>query len=500
MDNPSDLRQQRLQKLSEWENLGFGYAEKFDRSHSSKSARELVADKTADDTHPVLGAPKNVTQVCGRIVNFREIGKLSFLRIRDTEGDLQICLQKDILGEKYKTFTKLLDLGDFCGFGGEMFITKHGEPTLLAVEVTPLAKAIRPMPEKFHGVVDDETRYRQRYLELSTDEHAMKRFRVRSGVVKGIRNFFEERGFMEVETRILQPQAGGAMAKVFETHHNALDHDFVLRISLELELKMLVGGGIERVFEIGKCFRNEGIDPSHLQEFTLLEWYAAYANLEQNMAWTEDMLRKIIQETVGTTQLKVWNHDGEQVSVDFGQEWKRVRFPDLIQEFAGFDMTTATREEIITHAQKYGLSAAECAKTSTGNLLDHIYKKTARPTLIQPTFVMDYPSDVKPLARPKGDGTADCYQLLIAGWEVVNAYGELVDPRVQRKLLEEQAAAKKAGDEEAMDVDEDFLTAMEHGFPPMTGTGIGIDRLVALLTEQDNLKETIFFPLLRPRK
>jgi lysyl-tRNA synthetase class 2 len=304
-----------------------------------------------------------------------------------------------------------------------------------------------------------------------------------------------------VETRTLQTQAGGAMAKVFTTHHNALDHEFVLRISLELEHKMLLAGRFERVFEIGKCIRNEGIDPSHLQEFTLLEWYAAYADITDNMNWTQEMIQEIVPKVLGGSKCTVLDKNEKQVEIDWGGTWKRVKFGDLLKQYAKIDMEKITIEELRTYAVKNcELGGNEARKMGRGNLLDHIYKKTARPQLIQPTFVTDWPTDLKPLARPNEDGTSDVYQLLVAGWEIVNSYGELIDPRIQRKLLETQAAAKSAGDEEAMEVDEEFLTAMEQGFPPMTGFGMGIDRFIALITGQPNLRDVVLFPLMRPEE
>ncbi len=493
---------ERVKKIKDWEELGFaGYAKKFDRTHNSAQAKEFCAQNKAElrDAKTIMEDPQKVAKMCGRITNFRSMGKLAFLRIIDPEGDFQICLTKNVLGDLFKKAEKIFDLGDFAGFEGEFFLTNHGEPTLLVQNFTPLAKTLRPLPEKWAGLSDREACYRERNLDLVSNRETFERFKLRSAIIREIRDFFHQKDFMEIETRILQPQAGGAMAKVFETHHNALDHDFVLRISLELDLKMAVGGGLERVFEIGKNFRNEGIDPSHLQEFTMIEWYAAYQDLNTNMDWTEEMIRTILQNTLQKTTVEIVRENGEKITVDFAQKIPRKKFADLLQEYAGVDMFKISRAELETLVvKKYGMSGAEAAKTSRGNLLDHIYKQTARPNLLQPVFVTDYPSELKPLARPNGDGTAECAQLLVAGWEITNAYGELVDPRIQRKLLEDQAAAKAQGDEETMDIDEVFLSAMEHGFPPMTGFGMGIDRFVALITQQPNLKDVVLFPLMRP--
>ena len=492
-----NLIQVRKDKIQLWEELGFeGYARKFDRTHTSDEATKAIDAKKVRDAADVMKKVNASVSLCGRIMNVREMGKLAFLKIRDVSGDFQICLAQDVLGEDYKKLLKALDLGDFVGFGGEFFLTKHGEPTLMASEVTPLGKSLRPLPEKWKGLQDREACYRERNLDLISNPETFERFQIRSRVIKEIREFFWEKDFEEVETRVLQPQAGGAMAKVFETHHNALDHEFVLRIALELDLKMACSGGFERIFEIGKNFRNEGTDPSHLQEFTMLEWYAAYKDIETNMQWTEELIHRICDNVLETTKVTVLDKDDKPVEIDFSGKFAVARFPDLLKEHAGIDMMTISDGDLRKEAEKLGIEDVET--TGRANLLDDVYKKTARPKLIQPTFVLDYPEDLKPLARPNGDGTASCFQLLIAGWEVVNSYGELINPEVQRELFERQSAAKAAGDEEAMEVDEEFLKAMEHGFPPMTGSGIGIDRLVALLTGQPNLRDVVLFPTMKP--
>lgn len=504
MTEDNTLIAERKKKLTDWEAHGFsGYAFKFDRTHTAAAgqvAAEKFSKKWRDAAEILKKGPTFDIKMCGRVVNFREMGKLVFLRLRDVSGDFQVVLAQDVFGQNFKPYTKMLDLGDFVGFFGEFFMTNHGEPTLLAAKIMPLSKSIRPLPEKWAGLKNIEECYRNRHLDLISNPDTLKRFQLRSAIIKEIRGFLEDKDFMEVETRTLQLQAGGAMAKVFKTHHNALDQELVLRISLELEHKILVAGGIERLYEIGKCFRNEGTDPSHLQEFTMLEWYCAYADLDTNMQWTEDMIRQICTKVFKTTKITVLNEAGESIQADFGKKFPRKFFPDLLKEYANIDMSAITRKELEKVCiEKYEMSVAEAKKTARGNLLDYVYKKTVRPHLIQPTFVLDYPSDVKPLARPKENGTADCYQLLVAGWEVVNSYGELTDPQVQRKLLEEQATAKAAGDDEAMEVDEDFLGAMEVGMPPMTGFGMGIDRFVALLTTQSNLRDVVFFPLMKPK-
>lgn len=509
MSEENRLITERKQKIKTWEELGFAaYAKDFERTHTAAQATEACEQdklRTASEIMetykvPLIeqleDSPETMSAVAGRIVAQREMGKLAFLSIRDVSGDFQVCLAKDILGENFKAFLKAFDLGDYAGFKGEFFRTKHGEPTLMAVRVFPLSKSLRPLPEKWYGLSDKEACYRERNLDLISNKDTFERFKARSQVVKAVRDFYEARDFMEVETSILSPQAGGAMAKTFMTHHNALDHEFHLRIALELPLKIVCSGGFERVFEIGKCFRNEGTDPSHLQEFTMLEWYAAYVSFEQNMEWNETMLREIAQNVFRKTKFTVKDKFETEHEIDFSKPFEKRKFADLLKEYAEFDMFSATDEEVRTKALEVGVETVE--GVGRANLLDDIYKKTARPLLIQPTFVLDYPEDLKPLAAPNGDGTASCFQVLIAGWEVINAYGELIDPQVQRALLEKQADFKAGGDEEAMEVDEVFLKAMEHGFPPMAGQGMGIDRIVSLLTGQDNLRDVVLFPTMKP--
>jgi lysyl-tRNA synthetase class 2 len=357
-----------------------------------------------------------------------------------------------------------------------------------------------PIPSEHYGIEDDEERLRKRYLEALMKPEVFKRFETRSKVIKYVRDFFDTKEFLEIETPILQSQAGGAMARTFNTHHNDYDIDMVLRISLELEHKIMMTAGYNRIYEIGKNFRNEGSDPTHIQEFTMIEWYAAYETLETNMTWTEELLRGIARDVVGKMSFMVSDKDGNQVEVDFGGVWSKVRFGDLLKENAGIDMETASLKEIQVAAKKWGMADDEIKTTGRANLLDHIYKKSSRNKIIHPTFVMDYPGELKPLAQQNTDGTARVAQLIIAGAEITNQYAELVNPITQRELLEAQSQAKAGGDAEAMEIDERFLTAMEHGMPPMTGFGMGIDRLVAILTEQENLRDVIFFPIMRPKE
>lgn len=450
--------------------------------------------------------PEDALSVAGRLMTFREHGRLSFGTLQDKGGRIQLCFLRghtkitDLEDSDEKVherfWKKSLDIGDFIGVKGDLFRTKHGELTLLVHELTLLSKAIRPLPEKWHGLSDREKCYRERNLDLISNPDTLDRFKKRSAIIREIRSFFYEKDFDEVETRIIQPQAGGAMAKVFETHHNALDHNFVLRIALELDLKMAVGGGIDRIFEIGKNFRNEGIDPSHLQEFTMIEWYGAYDTLELHEQWIEDLLKRICKNVFRKTTFQVLDKNDEWVEVDFALPFQRTTFAELLKKYADINIHTISNDVLKKKARELKIEKIE--ERSRGNLLDDIYKKTARPQLIQPTFVVHWPSELKPLARPLGDGTSAASQLLIAGWEVTNGYSELIDPVVQRKLLEDQQKSKIAGDDEAMEIDETFLKAMEHGFPPMAGNAIGIDRLVALLCGVPNLRDVVLFPTMKP--
>ncbi|MEI7511532.1 MAG: lysine--tRNA ligase [Candidatus Peregrinibacteria bacterium] len=510
---------ERLEKVERLKNLGIEayFKGRFPRTHLSEDAQKEAEEMGVRNIAEIQGggvSRHDPILVCGRMVLFRSMGKLAFAHLQDEKGRIQVCFQRDmftIYGPPYKggkegeeemspmkIVEKLFDLGDFLGVRGEIFRTNHGELTLFVQEVTLLSKALLPMPEKFHGLSDRETCYRERNLDLLTNPDTFARFHLRSHIIREIRDFFHKKSFLEIETPILQAQAGGAMAQTFSTHHNALDHDFVLRIALELNLKIAMGGGFERVFEIGKNFRNEGTDPSHLQEFTMCEWYCAYEDLAKNKEWTEELFHRITEKCLKTKTVTILSTTGEEVVLDFSKKFTEARFPDLLKTHADLDMFTATDDEVRAKAKAVGVD--KITGVGRANLLDDIYKKTARAKLIEPTFVFDYPEELKPLARPNGDGTAECFQLVINGWEVVNSYGELVNPIVQRKLLEDQAAAKAGGDTEAMEVDEVFLTAMEHGFPPMTGSGFGIDRLVALLTAQPNLRDTVLFPTMKPEK
>lgn len=526
MSNPNYSTEtlDRIKKLERIQSMGVSpFATRYDSTHQIWDINEKYQAKInteAGEMSPfrsveeVILAPTADIAIAGRVVLHRSFGKICFATIASGTDRIQVLFSRDNCSiatkdgntkelkewedilTAYKFAEKLIDLWDFVWVKWELFYTHKGELTLFVKEFTLLTKSIRPLPEKFHGLSDQETLYRERNLDLVTNDVTFKRFKLRSHVIREMRRFFESKWFDEVETAILQAQAGGAMARTFSTHHNDLDHDFVLRISLELDLKRTIGGGFSRVFEIGKNFRNEWTDPSHLQEFTMCEWYAAYADLDTNKKWIEEMFHHIANTCLPSPVVQVMNKNGDMIDVDLSAKFDEKRFPELLKEHAGVDMFTDSIEQLQKIAKEVGVE--KITGVWRANLLDDIYKKTARAKLIQPTFVFDYPEDLKPLARPNGDGTACCYQLVINGWEVVNSYGELINPLVQRELFEVQSTAKAGGDEEAMEVDEVFLKAMEHGFPPMTGSGFGIDRLITLFTGQGNLRDTVLFPTMRP--
>lgn len=489
MASLSELRQVRLEKI-----------EKLQQAGMNPFPIEVTREETLVEVAGGFSEGK-ITSIAGRVMAIRGAGAIMFIVVNDGTAEFQAVLKKDSIdADHMQLFKDAVDVGDFVYFSGELFITKRGAESLLVSTWSMAGKSLLPLPDKHSGLQDQDEIYRKRYLDNVTNPDSFNRFKIRSQVITAIRSYFNDRNFMEVETPILQNQAGGAMAETFNTHHNDMDMDMVLRISLELEHKIIMAGGYPRIYEIGKNFRNEGSDPTHIQEFTMIEWYAAYETLEQNMQWTEDLIKSLAQNILGKSIFKIWDKDENEIEIDISGTWERYRFPDLLKENADLDIETATLEDIKVSAKKYGMADSEIATTGRANLLDFIYKKSSRNTIMGPAFVTDYPGDLKPLAQQNNDGTARIAQLLIGGVEVTNQYAELVNPIKQRELLESQAQAKADGDAEAMEVNEEFLTAMEHGMPPMTGFGMGIDRLVAFLTEQKNLRDVIFFPIVKPKK
>ena len=480
----TEQEQVRRDKLKEIKNP---YPERYETNYSLKEA-SVLEDGTKD------------VSVAGRIVLMRKMGKLSFLTIGDIEGRIQICMKQDLLGEvKYKEFKTNFDIGDFIGVVGEIFTTQTGEKTIRASHFEFLGKALKPLPEKFHGLVDQETIYRNRYIDLIMNEDSRKKFLFRSKFIWELRNYLNNIGYIEIETPILNNKPSGATARPFITHHNALDIDLYLRIAPETYLKRAVVGGYTKVFEIARCFRNEGMDSSHLQDFTMIEGYGAYLNYKDNMKLLKDMLQTIIYNMFGT--LKVMVGDKE---VDLSGEWEEVSFRDLILRYVDIDIDVYnTKEKLLDRIKELKLeidSETPLEDLGYGNLVDQLYKKVARCHVVNPIFLSKHPISLSPLARANDDNKniTDRFQLVINGAEIINAYSELVDPVEQEKRLLEQAALKEQGDEEAMPMDYDYIDAMEYGMPPISGWGMGIDRIVQLLTNSENIKDVVMFPLMRP--
>lgn len=483
-------RQVRLEKLQRLQALGI-------LPYAVDPKRTTTCAETIESFDVWMQEARSLT-LAGRLLTIRVHGGMMFADLVDDSGKIQITFKEDEIGtEEYARFRDLMDPGDVVEATGTLFLTRRGEKSLAVTSWRPLAKALLPLPEKWHGLQDVETRYRSRELDLLTNPEARERFLVRSRLVSSLRRFLDAARFLEVETPMLHPIPGGANARPFVTHHHALDADFYLRIAPELYLKRLIVGGFERVYEIGRCFRNEGIDHSHNPEFTMLELYWAYAEREPFMHFLETMIRTMVQEAVGSACVML--PDGE---LSFQEPFPRKTFREAILEATGIDVDNyPTKESLETVVVTKGLRIDLSGCHGMGECLDELYKKTARPMIVQPTWIMDYPAELKPLANvsPEDPTKSACAQLVVCGAEVVNAYyHELHDPLLQRERLEEQEGLAAAGSHEAQRLDEPFLEALEHGMPPTSGVGIGIDRFVSLITGAGVLKEVILFPTLRP--
>lgn len=479
----------RRNKILEIEKVTNPYPERFETNYEIKDAA-LLPDGTTN------------VRVAGRIVLMRKMGKLSFLTIRDIEGSIQLSIKLDMVGEeKYREFKEFFDIGDFIGVEGEIFTTHTGEKTIRVSSYEFLGKSLKPLPEKFHGLTDEEMRYRNRYVDLIMNEDTRARFLLRSNFIKELRNYLNNLGYIEIETPILNNKASGALAKPFMAHHNALDMDVYLRIAPETYLKRAIVGGFTKVFEIARCFRNEGMDSSHLQDFTMVEGYAAYYNYEDNMNFIEKMIKSIILKLFGTLEITV----GDK-KVDLSSKWERVSFRELLIKYADIDISIYNSKESLLNIikeKKIELeSETDINLLGFGKIVDLLYKKVARPNIINPIFLTEHPIELSPLARANDENKeiTDRFQLVINGAEIVNAYSELVDPVEQRKRLEEQARLNQEGDDEALVMDEDYLDAMSYGMPPISGWGMGVDRLIQLLTNSENIKDCVLFPLMRQNK
>jgi len=455
------------------------------------------ANEPEDESQP---AAKVEGSLAGRVVSMRVMGKASFIHIEDRTGKIQIYAKQDELGEGYE-LVKLLDLGDFVGVKGHAFRTRTGEVSIHATELTMLSKSIRPIPfgkekgdQHWYGLQDVEQRYRQRYVDLITNQESRRTFENRSRIIKAIRDFYDERGYLEVETPVLQSVAGGAAARPFKTYHNALDHEFHLRISLELYLKRLIVGGMERVYEIGRVFRNEGLSTRHNPEFTLLESYEAYAQLEDVMDLVEDLFRRVCETIHGGTSF-----DYQGTTLDLAGPWPRLRMLDGIEQYAGVKPEAfASLESALAAMKSLGLPVEN--EHLIGGIIEKIHERFVQPNLVQPTFITDFPIETSPLAKKRQDDPklTRRFEVYMAKVETGNAFSEINDPIDQRERFAEQVKLKAAGDEEAHPMDEDFLRALEYGMPPTGGLGIGIDRLVMLFCNETNLRDVLLFPQMKP--
>jgi lysyl-tRNA synthetase class 2 len=486
----SALLQQRLRKLERLRERGIvPYPPRVVRTHT---AAQALAEFGTDE-----GIGEKEISLAGRLMSVRVMGRATFAHIADGSGRIQIYLRQDVLGpEEYDLFRRDFDIGDFIGVTGHLFRTRTGEITLQVKAFTMLAKSLHPLPEKWHGLRDVEIRYRQRYLDLIANEEIRQFFVTRTRAVTAMRRFLDGRGFMEVETPILQPLYGGATARPFETYHHALEQKLFLRISDELYLKRLIIGGYERVYEIGKDFRNEGISTRHNPEFTMMECYQAYADYHDMMTLTEEMIASIAQEVLGTAQITYQDHE-----INLTPPWRRIPLRQAILDETGIDIEAHPSLESLRQAIAERDLKVD-AKPTWGKQVDELFSEYVEPRLIQPTFIFDYPVELSPLAKkkPEAPHLVERFEPFVGGLEMGNAFSELNDPLDQRARFIELAKGREMGDEEVHPIDEDFITALMYGLPPTGGLGIGVDRLVMLLTDQASIREVILFPQLRTRE
>ena len=498
MTDEQDQIRQRRENFEELQRLGVvAYPHAFTRTHTIAALVDGYSGRTGEE----LEGSRVATTTAGRILAIRSFGKANFLVISDGREKIQVYIRKDALSERDFATFKLLDFGDFVGVSGHLFRTKTNELTIWAASLEFLAKCFIPLPEKWHGLTDIETRYRQRYLDLIVNPDSRRVFETRSKVLASIRGFLNARGYLEVETPMMQPIAGGALARPFVTHHNTLDMQLYLRIAPELYLKRLTVGGLERVYEINRNFRNEGISTQHNPEFTMLEFYQAYSEYRELMAMTEQMIATVAREAVGTDQVTFGEH-----AISLAPPYRRVSLREGARDSAaktlGIEVTEADlrdRERAAALAGKLGLQVHPV--WGAGKIATEIFERLNEDSLIQPTFVYDFPTEVSPLSKQRADDpdTVERFELYIGGFEVANAFSELNDPAEQRRRFEAQLKDKAAGDLEAHAMDEDYIRALEYGLPPTGGEGVGIDRLVMLLTNSLSIRDVILFPLMRPR-
>ena len=489
MGDISELKRVRLEKEQKLVDLGISiHPERYEVTHSLKDVR-------------LLEEGVQTVRVAGRVMSKRKMGKISFMDLRDIEGKIQLVFKRDDLGEEnYKLLHSTVDIGDFIGVEGDTFVTQAGEKSIQVKKYEFLGKSIRPLPEKFHGISNQEMLYRERHLDLIMNEDTKKRFLLRSEFIKLMREFLWSKGFIEVDTPVLQNTASGATARPFITHHNTYDADVYLRISPELTLKKLVVGGFTNVFEIARDFRNEGISVNHLQDFTMIEGYSAYYNYKDNMKLMREMITFILGKLFdGNLVVNISGTD-----IDFGDEWDEVSFRDLLIKDCGIDINEfPTAESLLAEIRNRNiqLEVENIESLGRGNLIDQLYKKVSRPYIIKPTFLTGHPIDLSPLARSNDEDPSitDRFQLIVNGQEIINGYSELVDSEEQERRLIEQNKLKDNGDEEAMSIDHEYIKAMEYGMPPISGWGLGIDRFLQFLTSSYNIRDVVLYPLLKRR-
>lgn len=488
LENTSNVRAVRIQKLADLADKAINpYPYTYDKNASAKQLQDKYIDL------PIGEETEDVYKVAGRIMAIRNTGM--FIDLQDASGKIQVFSHKENLDEENLKLLKLLDIGDIVGFTGTIRRTPRGELTIKSTQIKLLSKALQPLPEKFHGLTDVDTRYRQRYVDMIVNENVRDTFQKRSLIIQKIREYLAKHDFLEVETPILQTTASGANARPFNTHHNALDMGLTLRIALELYLKRLVVGGVsERVYEIGRCFRNEGIDTRHNPEFTMIELYQAYADYNDMMTLTENMVAYVAQEVLGTMKIQYGENE-----IDLTPPWDRKTMLGSIKEATGIDfMEIYDAKEAIKIAKTLHVDVDD--NMNWGQVVEAVFEEKIEPSLIQPCHIIDYPREISPLAKVHRDNPrlTERFETRINGWELANAFSELTDPIDQRSRFEAQALAKANGDEEAMEVDDDFINALEYGMPPTGGMGMGIDRLVMLLTNSQTIRDVIAFPTMRP--
>jgi lysyl-tRNA synthetase class 2 len=494
-----DINEQRRQKLERLRARGIDpYPHRFEPTHTAQEAIKLLESRETENRarSRAPGQEAETVSVAGRIMAIRKMGKASFLDISDSSSKIQLLFQNANFKEAEQELFKDLDIGDIIGLGGTLLRTRTGEPTIAVSSFTLLAKSLQPLPEKWHGLSDIDTRYRQRYIDLIANTGVKEIFKVRSRIISAVRQFLDQHGFIEVETPVFQPSAGGALAAPFITHHNTLDQDFYLRIALELHLKRLIVGGFDKVYEIGRVFRNEGISTTHSPEYTLLESYEAYADYTDVMKMVEEMIPWVSQQALGTTEIKY----GENI-INFKPPWPRVTLRDAVKEHSSIDFVKYPTASGLRERMR-SLNIEVDPDKNWAKLVDELLKTFVRPKLIQPTIIYDYPVSMSPLAKtkPGEERVVERFQAVAGGLEIANAYSELNDPIEQRERFEEQLQERQTNDEERWTIDEDYLTALEYGMPPTGGLGVGIDRLVMLLTNQQTIREVILFPQLREKE